>query len=67
MKNYLDTNVPMIIDEPSPMRYEHFHRVNWGKPNMNCIIPILKHLEKCRTVVNIIKKCVFYTQRKILR
>ena len=64
MLTYLNTNEPLIIEDTITNAHEHFHRVNWGKPDLNCIIPILKHLEACRTVVNIIKKCVFYTQEK---
>ena len=64
MLTYLNTNEPLIIEDTITNAHEHFHRVNRGKPDLNCIIPILKHLEACRTVVNIIKKCVFYTQEK---
>ena len=56
MKNYLDKNVPMPIDELTTNSHDYFNRVYWGKSNINCIIPIMKHLEKCRLVVDEIKK-----------
>ena len=59
MKNYLDKNVPMPIDELTTNAHEHFNRVYWGKANINCIIPIMKHLEMSRLVVDEVKKCVF--------
>ena len=59
MKNYLDKNVPMPIDELTTNAHEHFNRVYWGKANINCIIPIMKHLEMSRLVVDEIKKGVF--------
>ncbi len=61
MKNYLDKNVPMPIDELTTNAHEHFNRVYWGKSNINCIIPIMKHLEKSRLIVNEISKGVFGT------
>ena len=59
MKSYLDKNVPMPIDELTTNAHEHFNRVYWGKSNINCIIPIMKHLEMCRLIVDEIKKGVF--------
>ena len=61
MKNYLDKNIPMPIDELTTNAHEHFNRVYWGKSNINCIIPIMKHLEKSRLIVNEISKGVFGT------
>ena len=59
MKSYLDKNVPMPIDELTTNSHEHFNRIYWGKSNINCIIPIMKHLEMSRLVVDEIKRCIW--------
>ena len=59
MKNYLDKNVPMPLDQLTTNSHDYFHRIYWGKSNINCIIPIMKHLEMSRLIVDEIKKCVF--------
>ena len=64
MLEYLNTNEPLVIEDTITNAHEHFHRVYWGRSNLNCVIPILKHLEACRTVLNIVKKCVFYRKEK---
>ena len=64
MLEYLNTNEPLVIEDTITNAHEHFHRVYWGRSNLNCVIPILKHLEACRTVLNIVKKCVFYRREK---
>lgn len=64
MLEYLNTNEPLVIEDTITNAHEHFHRVYWGRSNLNCVIPILKHLEACRTVLNIVKKCAFYRKEK---
>ncbi len=59
MKNYLDKNVPMPLDQLTTNSHDYFHRIYRGKSNINCIIPIMKHLEMSRLIVDEIKKCVF--------
>ena len=60
MLKYLKKNEPLVIEDTLTNAHEHFHRINWGKENINCVIPILKHLQACRKVVDIVKKCVLY-------
>ena len=59
MKKDLDTNQPFPLDEITTNAHEHFNRVYWGQSNINCIIPMLKHLEACRIIVDKIKLTAF--------
>ena len=59
MLRYLDTNQPLVIEDTLTNSHEHFHRKFWKMNDLNCIIPILKHLEACRKVVDVLKLNVF--------
>jgi hypothetical protein len=59
MKKYLDTNSSIIMDSVTTNAHDYFNRVYWGRPNLNCIIPIMKHLEMCRMIVDEMKRNVF--------
>ena len=56
MNYYLEKNEPLVIDDVLTNAHEYFHRKYYGKSNINCVIPIMKHLEWCRKVVEILKK-----------
>jgi len=55
MKSYLETNQPLIIEDSITTTHEYFYRTHYKKSNLNCIIPILKHLEASRIIVDRIK------------
>ena len=55
MNYYLEKNEPLVVDDVLTNAHEYFHRKYYGKPNINCVIPIMKHLEWCRKVVDILK------------
>ena len=55
MKNYLETNQPLIIEDSITPTHEYFYRTHYKKSNLNCVIPILKHLEANRIIVDRIK------------
>tara|TARA_R110000850_G_scaffold156938_1_gene281142 strand:+ start:175 stop:1473 length:1299 start_codon:yes stop_codon:yes gene_type:complete len=55
MKSYLETNQPLIIEDSITTTHEYFYRTHYKKSNLNCVIPILKHLEASRIIVDRIK------------
>ena len=56
MNYYLEKNEPLSIDDILTNAHEYFYRKYYGKSNINCVIPIMKHLEWCRNVVEVLKK-----------
>ena len=59
INHYLKTNEPLQLDDVSTNAHEYFYRKYYNKANVNCIIPIMKHIEWCRKMVDKIKLCVF--------
>ena len=55
MNYYLEKNQPLLIDDILTNAHEYFYRKYHDKPNVNCVIPIMKHLEWCRKLVEQIK------------
>ena len=55
MNHYLEKNEPLSIDNILTNAHEYFYRKYYGKSNINCVIPIMKHLEWCRNVVEVLK------------
>ena len=55
MNYYLEKNQPLLIDDIITHAHEHFYRTYYKKPNINCIIPMMKHIEYCRKLVDILK------------
>ena len=55
MNYYLEKNVPLVIEDILTNAHEHFYRKYYGNSNINCVIPIMKHLEWCRKIVDILK------------
>ena len=45
MNHYLEKNQPLLIDDILTNAHEYFYRKYYKKPNVNCVIPIMKHLE----------------------
>ncbi len=55
MQSYLETNQPLIIEDSITPTHEYFYRTHYKKSNLNCVIPIMKHLEANRIIVDRIK------------
>ena len=55
MNYYLEKNEPLVIDDITTNSHEYFHRKYYDKPNVNCVIPVMKHLEWCRKLVDNMK------------
>lgn len=63
MITYLEKNETIVIEDTITNAHEHFHRIYWGGSNLNCVIPILKHLEACRTITMSVRESVFYNTK----
>ena len=59
INHYLKTNQPLETDDISTNAHEYFNRKYYNNPNVNCVIPIMKHLEWCRKMLDKIKLCAF--------
>ena len=55
MNYYLEKNQPLLIDDILTNAHEYFYRKYYKKPNVNCLIPIMKHIEWCRKLVEHMK------------
>ena len=55
MNYYLEKNEPLVIEHIVTNAHEYFYRKYYGNSNINCVIPIMKHLEWCRKIVDILK------------
>jgi len=55
MNYYLEKNEPLVIDDITTNSHEYFHRKYYDKPNVNCVIPVMKHIEWCRKLVENMK------------
>ena len=53
--HYMAKNEPLYIDEIDTTAHRFFNMRYFNKKNINTIIPVLKHLERCRKIANIIK------------
>ena len=59
MMHYLRKNEPLLIEDVTTNSHNHFNTYYRKFDNVNSIIPILKHVEWCRKVVDKIKMVVF--------
>ena len=55
MDYYITKNVPLSIDEVTTNAHEYFYRTHYKTKNINCAIPIMKHIEWCREMVERLK------------
>jgi len=55
LSHYMKTNEPLIIEDLITSAHEHFYRDYYDIPNINCVIPLMKHIEWCRELVKILK------------
>ena len=56
--HYLATSTPLYIDDIDTNAHNFFNMRYYKKNNINNIIPVLKHLEKCREIANILKDTI---------
>jgi len=52
MQFYLSKNKPLTIEDVTTTAHEYFYRTHYKTPNINCAIPIMKHIEFCRELVD---------------
>lgn len=56
--NYMETGSPLNIEETDTNAHQFFNMRYYRKDNLNTIVPVLKHLEKCRKIVKILKDII---------
>ena len=59
MHYYMSKNEPIPIDDVTTGAHEYFYRTHYKTKNINCIIPMMKHIEWCRKLVEHLKLTVF--------
>ena len=55
MNYYMTKNEPLLIDDVTTNAHEYFYRTHYKTKNINCVIPIMKHIEWCREMVERLK------------
>ena len=55
MNYYMTKNEPLLIDDVTTNAHEYFYRTHYKTKNINCAIPIMKHVEWCREMVERLK------------
>ena len=56
--NYMSTGVPLDIEQINTTAHNFFNMRYYKRDNINTIVPVMKHLEKCRKVVKILKDTI---------
>jgi effector-binding domain-containing protein len=56
--HYLVTSIPLYIDDIDTNAHHFFNMRYYKRNNINNIIPVLKHLEKCREIASILKDTI---------
>ena len=56
--HYMATNVPLYIGDIDTNAHHFFNMRYYRRDNINTIVPVLKHLEKCREIAKILKDTV---------
>ena len=56
--NYMSTSVPLDIEQINTNAHNFFNMRYYKKDNINTIVPVMKHLEKCRKIVKILKDTI---------
>ena len=58
LQYYMEYNHPLSTDDITTNSHEYFSRKYYKTKNINCVIPILKHLELCRKLSNEFQKYI---------
>jgi len=56
LQYYMEHNKPLYIEDISTNSHDYFNRKYYKLKGVNCIVPILKHLELCRKLSNEFQK-----------
>ena len=56
--HYMATNVPLSIEDIDTNAHHFFNMRYYKKENINTIVPVMKHLEKCREIAKILRDTV---------
>ncbi len=56
--NYCVKGVPLSLEEISTNAHNFFQMTHYKKSNINKVIPILKHIERCRKVCKVLKTTI---------
>jgi len=55
MNYYITKNKPLAIDGVTTNAHDYFYRTHYKTKNINCAIPMMKHIEWCRAMVERLK------------
>ena len=58
LQYYMENNIPLSTEEITTNSHDYFSRKYYKTKNVNCVIPILKHLELCRKLSNEYQKYI---------
>ena len=64
LQYYMEHNKPLYIEDISTNSHDYFNRKYYKLKGVNCIVPILKHLELCRKLSNEFQKHIDLTVYK---
>jgi hypothetical protein len=56
--HYMATNKPLYIEDIDTNAHHFFNMRYYRRDNINTIVPVLKHLEKCRKIAKILKDTI---------
>jgi hypothetical protein len=56
--HYITTNIPLNMEEMDTNAHHFFNMRYYKRNNINNIIPVFKHLEKCRNITTVLKDTV---------
>ena len=58
LMHYMGTNIPLDIEDIDTNAHNFFNMRYYKKENINTIIPVLKHLEYCRKISQLLKDTI---------
>tara|TARA_Y100001937_G_scaffold11299_1_gene13965 strand:+ start:1361 stop:2635 length:1275 start_codon:yes stop_codon:yes gene_type:complete len=56
--NYINTNEPLSLEQLNTNAHDFLNMIHHKKKNINDVIPVMKHLEYCRKVANLLRDTV---------
>jgi len=65
LQYYMEHNQPLYIEDITTNTHDYFNRKYYKLKGVNCIVPILKHLELCRKLSNEFQKHIDLPVHKI--
>ena len=58
LMNYMNTGHPLDLEQTDTNAHNFLNMRYYKKENINTIIPVLKHLEKCRKISQLLKDTI---------